>query len=473
MIPKFWRGVSRLLGSAALALWLLVFATAWSIAATAVPQVGTASEALLRSWAAEHAALEPVVRAVGLHSAFSSPVFLACSAVLAMSTAICSWRRTKVAIARARELREAACSTTELLVEQHDFDIPVHSFADAPHALHEMGTALDRLGVRMAQRGDMLVSVSPWWSVWGSAIFHWALLALMLAAFAGTLVRSEGSMYVPVGEAKPDVPASYRGLDQGRLRAAGLVHRSIRVDAFNPDLKVGGIDRGAVPTVSVLDGSGRVLISQQVYPNQKLHSGSLSINAPGCGLTVKLGLLDSSGRKVADQIMLVDFSQTATEGTIPLTSFGSHDSAGNSLLQVYATVPLDRVGEQFGEWIPSVPRARVVVTDRSGQTALNSVIEEGQTLRVPGAGSLRLEGIGWFSRLSLVDDPTIPFVYGSMIIAMLGLIISLATRQQLLLVSYEEGPGGPRIVVRARMWRNSSVDRQELREELTRTFGAQ
>ena len=38
--------------------------------------------------------------------------------------------------------------------------------------------------------------------------FHWALLLLMVAAFVGTLQRSEGSMAIAVGETKADVPAS-------------------------------------------------------------------------------------------------------------------------------------------------------------------------------------------------------------------------------------------------------------------------
>ena len=92
--------------------------------------------------------------------------------------------------------------------------------------------------------------------------------------------------------------------------------RSIRLDAFEPDYKSGGIDRGAVPTVSILDGAGTVLVKQRVYPNNMLHAGSLAINAPGVGLSVWLALLDPAGAETGRVVQYVDFSETAPEGTV-------------------------------------------------------------------------------------------------------------------------------------------------------------
>jgi len=71
-----------------------------------------------------------------------------------------------------------------------------------------------------------------------------------------------------------------------------------------------------VPTVSILDGAGTVLVKQRVYPNNMLHAGSLAINAPGVGLSIWLALLDPAGTETGRVVQYVDFSETAPEGTV-------------------------------------------------------------------------------------------------------------------------------------------------------------
>jgi cytochrome c biogenesis protein ResB len=101
-----WRRIGRFLGSAALATWLLVFVGIWSIVGSLVPQ-SVASQSAVNVWEAGHPYAAPVARFLGLHQAFSAPIFLACVAVLGVSTAICAWQRTKLARGRARRLTEA------------------------------------------------------------------------------------------------------------------------------------------------------------------------------------------------------------------------------------------------------------------------------------------------------------------------------------------------------------------------------
>ena len=76
-----------------------------------------------------------------------------------------------------------------------------------------------------------------------------------------------------------------------------------------------------MPTVSILDGAGTVLVKQRVYPNNMLHAGSLAINAPGVGLSVWLALLDPAGAETGRVVQYVDFSETAPEGTWPIALF--------------------------------------------------------------------------------------------------------------------------------------------------------
>jgi len=465
------RTVVRFLASTVLATVLLAFVSIWSMLATLVAQ-GDASSREVAAWAAAHPVFEPVVRAIGLHQAFTSLVFTASVLLLGASTAVCSWRRTKVAISRARTLRSAAAADEQSVTAGHDLEIACDPARNGSDVLSTASDTLGRLGIRAKRRGDLLGAVSPWWSVWGSPVFHWALVALVVVIVAGNLQRSEGSMALAVGQTKPDAPASYVWLQTGPWHDWTRVQRSIRVDSFEPDFRAEGIDRGAVPTVSVLDGTGHVIITQRVYPNMMLHSGSLSINSPAVGLSAALALLNSSGGEIGRSVQPIDFSQTATDGTVPLGVISLTDSAGKARLTVSVTVPLDRTGGHFDEWIPKEPTTHVVVTSADGTQLLDRTLKPGEDITLPGGGGLRLVDIGWYARLGVVDDWTTPFIYAAMIIAMIGLTVTVLVRQQVLLATVIEGPDGPRLAVRLRLWRNTPTDRGEIESELARALGS-
>jgi cytochrome c biogenesis protein ResB len=469
VIRRAWRSIGNLLGSGTFALCLFVFIGVWSVAGTMVAQGASSTEDVV-AWAARHAVLEPLVRALGLHQAFSSPLFIAACVLLALSTAVCSWRRTKAAAARSRILRSAAAADAQTIAENHDLEIACDPGFGSSDALTAASEALARLGIRNERRDGVIVAVSSPVSAWGSSVFHWALLGLIVAALLGSLQRSEGSIAIPVGATKPDAPASYMTVTAGPLHRWSRTPRSIRVDAFDPDLKLGGIDRGAVPTVSVLDSAGKVLVTQRVYPNMKLHSGSLSINAPSCGLAVDLALLDQQGNVVGHSIQLVDFSETTSGGTIPQASLVRRDSAGNVAMRLSVSVPLDRAAKGYGEWIPRQPKAHLLVTSPDGTVLFDQTVRTGEGVVIPGSGAVRFVGIGWYSRLVLTDDPTIPYIYAAMIIAMIGLAMAAIVRQQLVVATVVDGPAGPMLVARVRLWRNTPTSREEVAEALAETL---
>jgi cytochrome c biogenesis protein ResB len=333
-------------------------------------------------------------------------------------------------------------------------------------ALHAAREALAELGLRTKMGEGVLSAVSPWWSVWGSAVFHCALVALMLFVLIGNLQRSDGLMGVSVGQTTPDAPASYRVLTAGPLHSWAAVHRSFRVDSLDPDLILDGVDRGAVPTVSVLDADGTVVKTQMVYPNMMLHVGALSINCPAVGLSANIGVESTAGVELGRSHELIDFSQTATDGTVPVGLLGIFDRSGAVQMRIGVTVPLDKRGGQFAEWIPSVPRAHIVVYALDGATVLDSVIKTGEAAQLPDGRSLRLIELGWYARLSIVDDWTTPFIYAAMTIALLGLSISLLARQQIVLAAVVDGPDGPELAIRMRLWRNVPTTRADVEAAL-------
>jgi cytochrome c biogenesis protein ResB len=347
VIRDAWRRVVRFLGSAGLAVWLLAFAGLWSMMATAIPQGGS-SDPLVAAWASQFPLIEPVVRTIGLHQAFSAPAFLVCVVVLFVSTALCAWQRTRAAMHRGRALGKAALADQQSIIESHDVEILCDPALSEPEVLSIASETLRELDIHAKRRGDVLSAVSPSWAVVGSPLFHWALVALIVVIFASSLGRSEGLMGVAVGQTQPDAPASYGSLHTGPLYDWRGVSRSIRVDAFALQFESDGTKHGPTPTVSVLDGKGRVLKTQRVFPNQQLKTGTLSIYPSAYGLSVALTMINSSGLETQHLWQLVDFSTTATEGTAPAGLIAISDSKGNPELKVAVTVPLEGAAGQFG-----------------------------------------------------------------------------------------------------------------------------
>ena len=216
MIRGAWRAIVRFLGSAGLATWLLAIVAAWAILATLVPQGGV-SNTTVSAWAAANPVLEPVVRAIGLHHAFTAPVFIACVLVLGLSTALCAWQRTKLALHRARLLRVAAAADGQSVRESHDLEIACDPALGESEVLSVASETLDNLGIKTKRRDDLLSSVSSPWSALGSPVFHWALLGLIVVLLVGNLSRSEGLMGLAVGQTKADAPGSYGYLQTGPL----------------------------------------------------------------------------------------------------------------------------------------------------------------------------------------------------------------------------------------------------------------
>lgn len=470
MIRNLWRRSVRFLGSAGFATSLLIAAGAWSALGSLVPQ-GAATTSVVTKWATAHAGVEPVVNFLGLHQAYGAPVFIACIIALALSTTLCAWRRTRAALNRSRALREAGLADREALLESHDFEIVCDRSLDADGVLGTASATLADLGIATKERDGVIVAASAPWSVWGSPIFHWSLLLLIVALIVGNLLRAEGLMGVAVGQTKADAPASYGLINAGPLHNWNTIHRSFRVDAFDPAFTSDGIKRGPTPTVSLLDGTGAVVLTQQVYPNHTLKNGSLTVYPSDYGLSARFSLTTSGGVPAGSIDVLVDFSSTTTGGTQPIDPLDISDTAGNVQYRAFVTVPLDVANGFFVKTVPAVPRAELKFADVNGSGTLVHTMRVGDSINFPTGATLRLDGIGYYARLSVVDDWSIPLLYLALGVAMLGLTLAVVARQQIVAATVVDGPEGLVLAVRLRMWRNVASSRGEIESELSAALG--
>lgn len=470
MISKIVRRSIRLLGSSVLATVLLVVVMVYSAVATFIPQ-GSSGDAAVAAWVASHPLLGAVTRFLGMHSAFASFAFLACAFLLALSAVLCSWRRTKVAIHRAGAQREASEVDASSLAEVSDVVISCDPDLSSSEVLDRVSEELENLGIRTKRHDDLLRASSPAWAVWGSPVFHWALVGFMVMIVIAPLQHTDGLMGLAVGEVKPHSPSSYGFLDAGSLHAWEPVQRKLRLDGFESEYVVGGLDRGPTPTVSLLDSNDAVVKTQHVYPNSPLKSGSLTVHADTYGLAVRLTILDAADVQTAAGIQYVDFATDDPAGTRPLGGVLLRGKGGVVEAQVQVTIPLDSKEGETSYWMPADPAARLLVTAPDGHVIEDRVVSPGQDLKLALGQTVRVDSIDWYYRLSVVDDSTTPVIYALLIVAFLGLTVSLVSRQQVLVAARIETPEGPMLALRVRLWRNVPCDREAIVERLIVRLG--
>lgn len=471
MTTKVVRRTARFLTSPRVAITLIALIGAWLVLGSFVPQ-GDPSVPTVAAWASANPTLEPVVRALGLHQAFSAPLFLACVALLALCTTACAWQRTRVATKRTRMLRSFRADGPESPSAAHDLELVCDPPLRSEDILTTITETLERLGISAKRSGQTVTAASPLWSVWGSAVFHWALVALIVALPLGSLVRSSGQIGLAVGQSAPDEPASYGILTEGPLHSWDRADRTVRLDAFDITYEARGVNRGPTPRVSILNADGEVLDSQRVYPNHTLKHGSLTIYPVDYGLSATVAILDASGAEVQRMTQLLDFSGEAEGGTTPVTPLVARDADGTPQFRMFISVPLDETEGGYAGRVPEQPRARILVVQESGEAVLDRTVALGEEVALPMGGGLRLVDVGYYSRLQLVDDPSVPLLYLAAVVAMLGLGVATLARQILLVARVEEDREGTRVLMTMRLWRILSTTREEVETELREALGA-
>ena len=370
-----------------------------------------------------------------------------------------------------RALRVAAAADEQAVSREHDIEVAYDPALTPSEALSTASEALAHIGIKTKRRDGLLASVSPAWSVWGSPVFHWGLVALIGVLLVGTLTRSEGLMGVAVGQTKPDAPESYGLLHAGPWHNWDRVKRGIRVESLDTTFTAGGIKRGPTPTVSVVDEQGQVIKTQPVYPNSPLQTGSLTIHRNEFGLAATVSLVATDGAEVDRRYELLDFSTSAKDGTVPREPFVLSDLQGNPQLTVIITVPVDRVPGGIRDRLPEKPTAHVVMATMDGATVYDRIVKPNTSIGLPWGDRLHVGEVGYYARINVVNDWTIPLLYVSLGVGLIGLLMTLLVRQQSVLATVVETDEGPKLAVAVRLWRNVPTNRAELEKELVAALG--
>lgn len=441
-----------------MAVGCVLAVAAYSVFGSIVPQESVAP-ARASQWTAAHPTLAPIAHFLGLFSAFDSPAFIALVVLLSLSLTACAWSRTRVALLAMAPHRDVKLPLVN--ASSADLSAMAESNDDPLGRLHD---ALGESGFRVNRDSGRLLAEKHLWSTLGSPVFHWSLVALVIAVAIGQLTRSEGVLAIPIGASTTYSAANMTHFDGGPL------HRWPQGVAFSAsDLQLntvrGGVDRGASAVVTARDAAGRS-VTQRVYPNAPLRMGSLLVHPYSWGYAPVFSIESTAGQILASTRGIIDQKQAGSQGAGP----GSFDINGG---------PLDKAAVSFfipAESVDAQGRATlaqaVEVSVRPSGDASSAPVRIAVGERIPiGQGLwIRFAEKGQFVSVSIADDASVAFIYAFFVLATIGLSIAVLVAPKRIWASVSADD--PSVVfVRVRGRRNDPLLAEKVTDDLRRRLG--
>lgn len=449
-----------------MAVWLLSGSAGWAFLGTLVPQEDKGA-AVTGAWDAAHPLLSRFVNTLELHRAYEAPVFLAALGVLALSTAVCSWERTRWALRVARGGDSARAAAVRRLASGGGIEVAVPENMDDP--LRAVRDALAKRRYRVTQWDGLVMGERARSGLLGSPLFHWSLTLLFVAIAVGQLTQAHGLIGVPVGGSAPNVAQSYGVYRSGALFSKRNTDLTIAVTGLTATNVIDGVDRGFTPTVELRRGD-TIVASGQVYPNNPLRYRSLIVHENAHGYSPRVSLLGDTGQVLAEERFLADFSSTTTDGISPVAletvDAGGQNATARAEITVLATS--QEIAEQK---LPAQPKARIRVMPVGGGQPTVAVLGVGDSIPVPG-GELRFDGVEYYARLSVADDWSVYPIYLLFLTATLGLTTAVLLPRRLVWVVLREDAGDRHLRVLVQHQRKDPLFAIQIEDLLAETVGA-
>jgi cytochrome c biogenesis protein len=283
----------------------------------------------------------------------------------------------------------------------------------------------------------------------GNLLFHLSLVLILLAVGIGSLLGSRGDAIVNVGDRFINTPTSYDILSFGKYQAEdSLPPFSLTVTDFKAEYDP--VTNAAIDyelTVLTANPTGSKEIKKIIKVNQPLAYGSTKIYLQANGYSPIVIVRDKSGKIIFDgpTPFLPQDANLSSIGAIKIPDMDPQIGFVGSFLP---TADRDPIRGGFSSY-PEVLDPRLLVSIWKGDLGLNTGIPQSvyriDTSKMEriglkalvlnesydfGEGSITFTGWKSWVNLQIVNDPGKGFALAGAILAILGLLISLFTRQR-------------------------------------------
>jgi len=283
----------------------------------------------------------------------------------------------------------------------------------------------------------------------GNLLFHLSLVLILLAVGIGSLLGSRGDAIVNVGDRFINTPTSYDILSFGKYQAEdSLPPFSLTVTDFKAEYDP--VTNAAIDyelTVLTANLAGSKETKKIIKVNQPLAYGSTKIYLQANGYSPIVIVRDKSGKIIFDgpTPFLPQDTNLSSIGAIKIPDMDPQIGFVGSFLP---TADRDPIRGGFSSY-PEVLDPRLLVSIWKGDLGLNTGIPQSvyriDTSKMEriglkalvlnesydfGEGSITFTGWKSWVNLQIVNDPGKGFALVGAILAILGLLISLFTRQR-------------------------------------------
>ncbi|MEY3128358.1 MAG: hypothetical protein RIS06_914 [Actinomycetota bacterium] len=283
----------------------------------------------------------------------------------------------------------------------------------------------------------------------GNLLFHLSLVLILLAVGIGSLLGSRGDAIVNVGDRFINTPTSYDILSYGKYQAEdSLPPFSLTIKDFKAEYDP--VTNAAIDyelTVLTANPAGSKETQKIIKVNQPLAYGSTKIYLQANGYSPIVIVRDKSGKIIFDgpTPFLPQDGNLSSIGAIKVPDMEPQIGFVGSFLP---TADRDPIRGGFSSY-PEVLDPRLLVSIWKGDLGLNTGVPQSvyriDTSKMEriglkalvlnesydfGEGSITFTGWKSWVNLQIVNDPGKGFALVGAILAILGLLISLFTRQR-------------------------------------------
>ncbi|GAA4418329.1 cytochrome c biogenesis protein ResB [Georgenia halophila] len=466
------RWMWRQLTSMRVALMLLLLLAVAALPGSFFPQAPTDPPAVAE-YRADHPSLAPWLERLGFFDVYGSPWFAAIYLLLFASLIGCIVPRVAVhwRAMRARPPRVPSRFDRFPVRAERTLEEDPETVEDAVlRSLKGRYRAASTPSGITAERGYLRET--------GNIVFHLSLVGILLAMAAGQLYSYRGQAVVVEGESFANSVLEYDSFEPGTFfDPADLEPFTFTLGDFSSEFTVDAQAREFAADVTVTEPDGGTR-QERIEVNHPMNAGGANVYLSGNGYAPRLTVRDGAGEVAFSGAVpfLPEDSVYTSRGVVkvPDVTAGQEQLGLTGALLPTAVVEPDGSGARSVHPQPNAPllvltlhagdlglddgvpqNVYVLDTDdmrqvyeesadgspgsaENGQQPVTLFIEPGETVQLPeGLGSVTWEGLPRFAALDLRYDPSLPYLLGSAVAAMLGLFGSLFVPRRRLWVRLE------------------------------------
>ncbi|MGW0735859.1 cytochrome c biogenesis protein ResB [Streptomyces sp. NPDC002851] len=494
----FWRQLT----SMRIALLLLFLLSLAAIPGSLIPQ-NSVDELKVQDFKKAHTGLTPIYEKLQLFDVYSSVWFSAIYILLFISLIGCIVPRTWQFVGQLRGRPPGAPRRLTRLPAYATWRTEA-----APEDVREAAQALlKKRRFRVEATGDAVAAEKGYLREAGNLLFHVALIVMLVAFAAGTLLKSEGGKLITEGDGFANTLTQYDDFKSGNLfDTESLVPFSFELDKFEDTYEESGPQKGTPRTykahVTYSEGADGTEKKTVIEVNKPLEVDGSKVYLIGHGYAPVVTVKGPKGEVVyhgAVPMLPIDSNITSTGAIKVADGYRNKDGKKEQLGFNAFFVPTFAgagKGQMFSQFpAPDFPvlalsayhgslgvdsglpqnvyqlntKALKEFKDKNGELFKQRLLP-GETMKLPGgAGSITFEkDLKEWATFQISQQPGNGWALAGAVAALVGLVGSLFVQRRRVWVRAAAGPDGVTVVELAGLGRSESA---RLPEELADLAG--